>query len=127
MPLVVTLTRWGAAYKRKQVHISNLKNMCSAHIPRHIHYEKLKNMCSAHIFKQGKGFQFYSELCHFGILFRESGAGAPACLAKIPIYWNFITNGISKQSCQVVLDMSISVWNFKNLKFLPVQTPLQNL
>ena len=36
--------------------ISNLKNMCTAHIPRHIHYEKLKNMCSAHIFLQGKRF-----------------------------------------------------------------------
>ena len=87
----------------------------------------LKNMCSAHIFLQGKGLKFYSELCHFGILFRERGAGVPACLAKIPVLWNFITNGNSKQSCQVVLDMSISVWNFKNLKFLPVQTPLQNL
>ena len=81
--------------------------MCSAHIPRHIHYEKLKNMCSAHIFKQGKGFQFYSELCHFGILFRERGAGVPACLAKIPVFRIFITNDKSKQSCQVPLDTSI--------------------
>ena len=27
-----------ATYKRAQVHISNLKNMCTTHIPRHIHY-----------------------------------------------------------------------------------------
>ena len=81
--------------------------MCIAHILRQIHYEKLKNMCSAHIIKQGKEIQFYSELCHFGILFRESGAGAPARLAKIPIYRNFTTKSNSKQSCQVPLDTDI--------------------
>ena len=86
----------GVAYNRLQVSMHNLKNMCTAHILRRKYYEKLKNMCSAHIFKQGKGFQFYSELCHFGILFRERGAGVPARLAKIPVLWNFITNGTSK-------------------------------
>ena len=76
--------------------ISYLKNMCSAHISRHAHYKKLKNMCSAHIFLQGKGLKFYSELCHFGILFRERGAGVPTRLAKIPVFRIFITNGTSK-------------------------------
>ena len=76
--------------------ISYLKNMCSAHIPRHAYYKKLKNMCSAHIFLQGKGLKFYSELCHFGILFRESVVGAPARLAKIPVFRIFITNDKSK-------------------------------
>ena len=43
----------------------------------------------------------------FWHIISKKWAGAPARLAKIPIYRNFITKSNSKQSCQVPLDMPI--------------------